>query len=78
MNLNHPPQLELELAATMPGRRLARTTRLNRAARWFDRMRQIADCAMDWPPAPACHPERRKMESPKASKQEPEAMLHYG
>jgi len=53
MNLNHPPQLELKLAATMPARRPARPTRLNRAAWWFDRMRRIADSAMDWPSAPA-------------------------
>jgi hypothetical protein len=78
MNLNHPPQLELKLPATMPAGRLARQASVNRAAWWFDRMRRIADCAMDWPPAPACHLERRKMETSSARKQQPEAMLHYG
>jgi len=30
-----------------------RQRRLSRAAQWFDRMRQVVDDAVDYPPAPA-------------------------
>jgi hypothetical protein len=59
MNLNPPPQLELELAEIQPtGVIPHRPARANRALWWFDRMRQIVDRAMDWPPAPPCRPEQ--------------------
>jgi hypothetical protein len=59
MNLNPPPQLELELDQTPHSHPLAaRPGRAPRALWWFDRMRQIVDRAMDWPPAPPRRPEQ--------------------
>jgi hypothetical protein len=53
-------QLELGLGR----RRVARLPRPNRrpptfsSRWWFERMRQIADCAFDWQPAPPPRPEQ--------------------
>jgi hypothetical protein len=36
----------------------SRSPSFRRAQWWFRRMRQIVDCALDWPPAPAPRPEQ--------------------
>jgi hypothetical protein len=65
MNQNPLPQLELELNQTQPACPIPRRpARAPRALWWFDRMRQIVDRAMDWPPAPPCRPEQTWFPTP--------------
>jgi hypothetical protein len=53
------PQLELALAGSNARRMpAAAQRRLSRANWWFERMRQIVDCACDWQPAPLARPEQ--------------------
>ena len=62
MNLNPPPQLELELNPTRHSRPVAaRPFRAPRAVWWFDHMRRIVDRAMDWPPAAPSQPGQFKV-----------------
>ena len=52
-------QLELGLAGANHCPRVAPRTRpTNRANWWFDQMRQVADRAFDWEPAPRFKPEQ--------------------
>jgi hypothetical protein len=53
------PQLELGFGGTSACRILnPRERRRSRATWWFQRMRQIVDCALDWQPAPPPRPEQ--------------------
>ena len=52
-------QMELGLATANQCPRVAqRERRLTRANWWFDQMRQVADRAFDWEPAPRFQPEQ--------------------
>jgi len=52
-------QLELSLANARGCRPQSRRQRhLSRARWWFERMRQVVDRAIDWPPAPLPPPEQ--------------------
>jgi len=75
MNTQTINQLELDLEnAAEPGKGgracpsfERRLQRQRRARYWFDRMRQVVDCARDWPAAPA---PRRKSAASQAKSDE--------
>jgi len=52
------PQLELAFNGSIAFRASAAPRRPSRANWWFERMRQIVDCACDWQPAPMARPEQ--------------------
>jgi hypothetical protein len=52
------PQLELAFSGHACRSMTTRQRRLGRANWWFQRMRQIVDCACDWQPVPLPRPEQ--------------------